>query len=178
MSKLIICPICGEEKPYFAKGMCGKCYSHLEYKKNYIPVVRKPREPRKITCACCGDKVIHYARGMCKNCYTRRFNSGYAEGTRALKSLEKKIFIEEQTATKKIERIQSVITCKECYEHKDYYKRLKMVLAYIQGSSYQEIGDKYKISKQAVSKLISRKVYDNKEEINVRRITKQSDIRR
>ena len=56
MGRIVVCRECGEEKPYYADGMCGPCYE---------------RQRPLVVCGECGEMKPHKALGLCTACYAR-----------------------------------------------------------------------------------------------------------
>lgn len=62
MPKIIICSVCGQERPYYAKDKCRRCYKREQRRNN--PGKRTP-------CRECGKTRIHAGHGLCATCYSR-----------------------------------------------------------------------------------------------------------
>lgn len=103
---MVICKICGKDKPHNALGMCKTCYE-IEYKKTYKP-------NNKILCKQCGEIKQHYAHGLCVKCYLKEYHKKY---------IKKEKIITCVSCHKKAP-LAGHGMCKKCY-FKNYYLKTR-----------------------------------------------------
>lgn len=62
--RIATCVVCGEDKPFAAKGMCRTCY--MRQRQGCTP-----RKPRHRACSVCGEERYIAAQERCRTCYSR-----------------------------------------------------------------------------------------------------------